>query len=203
MQKKRALLIFAIILVSIATFTATVVHALFFHPDPEALGPEPAVPKLQSAEVSVRDTTPPTRLVIPSIEVDAKVQHVGVNAKGNMATPSNFKDVAWYKNGPSPGENGNAVIAGHLDNGLGLPAVFWRLRELRPGNEISIEAEDGSVQRFVVTDVQSYQYKEVPTALIFNPTGPAGLTLITCDGTWIAREKTYDRRLVVSAVPAE
>lgn len=199
MRFSKTFFIFSIVLVAAAVFTATIVHALFYDPHPEVLGPEIAVPTAQQTQLETAMVQPPARLRIPSIEVDAAVQHVGVNAKGNMARPSNFKDVAWYKYGPSPRANGSAVIAGHLDNGLGLPAVFSRLREVRPGDAVIVEADDGTEQRFIVKNVQSYPYKEVPTSMVFSPNGPAGLNLITCDGNWIAKEKTYDKRLVVFA----
>ena len=114
-----------------------------------------------------------------------------------MGVPSNFSDVAWYKYGTVPGQIGSAVIDGHVDNGLGFLGVFKRLGELRRGDDVYVETEEGSRIHFVVTAVEHYPYKSVPTEFIFNRTGSAYLNLITCGGNWIKTEKTYDERIVV------
>lgn len=189
----------AIVVISGGMFATTFVRATLYNPDTEV----PVPPQAQVAEAQ-EITTPvpnPVRLRIPAIDIDAAVQHVGVNDKGNMANPSNFKDVGWYKYGPQPGANGSAVIAGHLDNGLGRAAIFKQLDELKAGDEIAVEAEDGSARRFKVTGSRTYSYTDVPVEVIFNPAGSARLNLITCAGNWIAKEKTYDERLVVFAEP--
>ena len=46
-----------------------------------------------------------------------------------MGTPSQASRVAWYQLGSSPGDVGDAVLAGHLDWTNG-PAVFWYLGKL-------------------------------------------------------------------------
>jgi hypothetical protein len=43
----------------------------------------------------------------------------------------------WYALGPRPGDPGSSVILGQVDSGRG-PAVFFRLRELRRGDEIKV-----------------------------------------------------------------
>ena len=81
----------------------------------------------------------PVRLKIPSIKVDAAVEHVGLTADGAMDVPKDYDNTAWYRLGPRPGEPGNAAIAGHVDsskkNGR---AVFWDLTKLKPGDEVFV-----------------------------------------------------------------
>src|SRR5580765_5535743 len=45
----------------------------------------------------------PARLVIPVIGVDAKVEARGLDSDRNLATASDYRDVAWYDLGPRPG----------------------------------------------------------------------------------------------------
>ena len=47
-----------------------------------------------------------------------------------------------FTGGPAPGETGPAVIAGHVDSRSG-PAVFYRLGDLRPGDDITVERTGG------------------------------------------------------------
>jgi len=135
-------------------------------------------------------------LVIPALDIKAKIEEVGVNAKGNMGVPSNYKNVAWYKQGPRPGESGNAVIAGHLDNSLGLPAVFMRLGELKVGDEVKV-AEGAKILTFKVVDKKVYPYDQAPLEEIFGSSSKSRLNLITCSGDWLKSTRTYEERLVV------
>jgi LPXTG-site transpeptidase (sortase) family protein len=180
-------------LIAVAVFSFAFTRLFLYLPDVEI----PAPP--EAAVVQADPTEKPVHLRIPILGVDAKVQHVGINDKGNMATPSNFEDVGWYKHGVVPGGRGSAVMAGHVDNGLGLPGVFTRLSELNPGDDIYVESEDGSIQHFVVESKRTYPYADAPVEVIFNQNGSTRLNLITCEGRWVDEDKTYDERLVVFA----
>ena len=140
----------------------------------------------------------PKTLLIPSIEVNAKIQYVGITRNGNMATPNNFSDVGWFKYGAIPGSIGSAVIAGHVNNGLSFPAVFKDLEDLNIGDDIYIDTNDGEVIYFKVIDKQTYDYKAIVEE-VFNQNNGAFLKLITCTGLWIPEHRTHDTRLVVVA----
>jgi LPXTG-site transpeptidase (sortase) family protein len=141
----------------------------------------------------------PEKLIIPSISINAKVQHVGLTATKAMGIPTNFTDVAWYKYGPVPGEKGSAVIDGHVDNGLGLNGVFKKLDQVKVGDDVSVVDEKGNTAHFKVISVDVYPYNNAPTEEIFGATDKKLLRLITCDGHWVKSAKTYDSRLVVTA----
>lgn len=145
------------------------------------------------------DPTLPDRLLIPSIGVDAHVQHVGLTATKNMGIPSNFIDVAWYKYGTVPGKKGSAVIDGHVDNALSLPGVFKDLDKAAKGDDVYVVDKNGTKLHFVIRDVQVYNYMDTPTQEIFHESNRTLLRLITCGGTWIKSQKTYDERVVVTA----
>jgi LPXTG-site transpeptidase (sortase) family protein len=109
------------------------------------------------------------------------------------------EEVAWYNLGPQPGEPGNAVIAGHLDDYRGRPAVFWRLDELQPGDEILVRFSDDHEVRFAVMTVEAHDADAAPMERIFGVDFERDLNLITCDGEWNAQSKLYEKRLVVYA----
>ena len=146
-----------------------------------------------------REKALPARLSIPSIGVDAKVQHVGINKKGNMATPTNFTDVGWYRYGTLPGRQGSAVIAGHVDNGFAMPGVFKNLNDVKKGDDIYLEAANGDMLHYVVTGFSTYDY-DAEAKEVFGQNDDRYLKLITCTGEWMPQHRTHDKRLVVTAL---
>lgn len=186
-----------VMIAAIFVFTSTAVRGFWYAPEEELPQPQAGAQAMQERRSSVQNDSTPYRLRIPRLRVDAHIQHVGLNKEGNMATPTNFRDAGWFKKGPIPGERGSAVIAGHVDNGLGLSGVFKHLSTLQEGDLIEVVSKDFTVQLFEVIDVRAYRYDEVPNDLIFNHSDGARLNLVTCEGDWIKSERTYDMRLVV------
>lgn len=141
----------------------------------------------------------PSRLRIPAIGVDAKVQSVGLawQGTGDMGIPTNFTDVGWYSGGVTPGAPGSAVIDGHLDGKDVREAVFYNLDKLKPGDLVEVEDRAGKVWQFRVVETKIYDYN-APTADIFlGDTSKSRLNLITCAGSWDKTQKLYDKRVVV------
>src|SRR3989304_367000 len=120
------------------------------------------------------------RLRIPKFGVDAPIVEVGLLDGGEMAAPKNGNEVVWYGGSPIPGNPGNALLAGHLD-WSGRGAVFWRLRELRSGDRVVVDAPNGGQLEFTVTDSILYPAKDAPMDEIA-ASGPAPvITMITCE----------------------
>ncbi len=140
---------------------------------------------------------PPVRLRIPSINVDAPVEHVGKTPSGAMDVPENVWHVAWYEPGTIPGNAGNAVLSGHLDNYRGEPTVFAYLYRLQPGDRVIVVDESEATREFEVTKVASYGWNDAPLLEVFGPEEEADLNLITCGGTWNEAAQNYSERLVV------
>lgn len=139
----------------------------------------------------------PIRLKIPAIAVDAAVESVGLTPDGAMDAPKEPADVAWFNQGPRPGKNGSAVIAGHFGWKDGIPAAFDKLSALQKGDKIYVEDEKGAVTTFVVRELRAYD-PNADAGNVFNSSdGKAHLNLITCEGLWDAGSKSYSKRLVV------
>jgi LPXTG-site transpeptidase (sortase) family protein len=141
----------------------------------------------------------PSRLIIPSIGVDAHIQSVGLywNGDGTMSIPTNFTDVGWYNGGPLPGAVGSAVIDGHLDGRNVKEAVFYNLGSLTPGALVEVVDNDGTVLQFEVVDVKTYDYNATTTDIFSSDTGESRLNLITCAGSWDKTQGLYNKRVVV------
>ncbi len=199
MYMKR-ILIAVITLGAVFVFAGAVGHALYYAPESEITIPAAVAASTPAAGVPISEQ--PARLQIPSLGIDTNIQYVGISKAGNMGVPNNFTDVAWYKYGTVPGQVGSAVIDGHVDNGLALAGVFKHLSDITVGADVYVITKEGTKLHFRVKDIQSYPYKAVPTTLLFNQKDAARLNLVTCAGSWVSGDKTYDQRLVVYTVLA-
>jgi len=134
--------------------------------------------------------------------ISGPVVPTGVDATtGELDLPPEAKVVAWYQYGPTPGAPGSAVLAGHVD-WHGVPGIFFRLRDLRAGDAVSVTMSDGSIQAWTVTGVTLIAKPELPVADVFARTGPPMLTLVTCGGSFDYATHHYRSNVVVTAVPA-
>lgn len=93
------------------------------------------------------------------------------------------------------------MIAGHVDSTTG-PAVFYRLRELRLGQPITVTRADGSMVAFAVTEVRQYAKDAFPTADVYGPVPEPELRLITCGGSFDRTRGSYRDNVVVFATLA-
>jgi sortase (surface protein transpeptidase) len=140
----------------------------------------------------------PVRVEIPSIGVRAPVIKLGLNPDRSLEVPQDFGDTGWWSGGSRPGERGPAVIVGHVDSKTG-PAVFYRLRELRRGDEIVVVGRDGSRARFSVEGSEQYPKDDFPTARVYGRTSGPTLRLITCGGDFDSSTGHYVDNTVVYA----
>lgn len=147
--------------------------------------------------------SPPTRLRIPAIGVDAPTGSVGVEDKNGVSTlevpPFDQPGLtAWYRLGPTPGENGNSVIVGHVDTKAG-PAVFYRLAELKAGDRLAVTRQDGTIAHFAIDKVVLYPNTSLPLGEIYGSSKTPGLRLITCGGAYDKATKSYEGNVVAYA----
>jgi sortase (surface protein transpeptidase) len=142
----------------------------------------------------------PVRVVIPAIDVDADLVALGINDDQSMEVP-NFGLAGWYEPGPRPGEPGPAVIAAHVDSVDG-PDVFFRLKDLTEGDEISVELADGSTEKFVVHRSEQQLKQQLPVERIWNDTDEVVLRLVTCGGEFDPNERSYTSNVIVYATSA-
>ena len=139
----------------------------------------------------------PTELRIPSLAIDTKVISVGVTEDGNMGVPESFLEAGWFDKGAKPGERGNAVIAAHVDNAKGEPAVFADISKISIGEIIEVADETGETLSYRVTKTKLFTHSEEDTSEVFGTSNKRNLNLITCDGEWNQELKTYEERFVV------
>jgi sortase (surface protein transpeptidase) len=159
-------------------------------------------------------------LQIPSLDVNAPVQGVGLTSENVMDSPKGpigdavWSTAFWYRGGGVPGDVGTATFAGHVNDPLGVPEIFANIEDLRIGDLIIIRdtRTDTDIQ-FAVDAVKVYSLLETsqPAVLtqIFGAGPVAGLgpqptldglsriTLITCAGEIV--DGAFDHYTVVYA----
>jgi sortase (surface protein transpeptidase) len=138
----------------------------------------------------------PVALQIPAIGVRTRLIRLGLTRQGRLQVPSSPSVAGWYTASPRPGEIGSSIIAGHIDSYRG-PGIFYRLRDLHPGNQIYVRQADGRFAVFRVTAVRQYPKAHFPTAAVYGPVPDAELHLITCGGTYDYTTHNYLSNIVV------
>lgn len=148
----------------------------------------------------VLDPSRPQRLEIPAIGVSAPVLEVGLAEDGSVDVPPlrQHNEAGWFEGGPTPGQFGPALIVGHADTRTG-PSIFHRLDEMRPGQEIRVDREDGSVAIFKVNSVETFDKGSLPAARVYGDYTRPSLRLMTCGGKWLGGEEGYEDNVVVFA----
>lgn len=141
----------------------------------------------------------PVRLEIADIGVDTALDSVGMAGDGTVEQPPGFARAAWYRPGPTPGQQGSAVILGHVDSYRG-PAVFLRLGQLRAGEDIHVTRADGSLAHFLVDRVRTVPKDHFPAQEVYGDHGDTELQLVTCGGQFDTTARSYLSNVIVNSV---
>jgi LPXTG-site transpeptidase (sortase) family protein len=203
----RAAIVGAVILV-IAGATMSVFALRGFSVPAGPVGPE-SLPKSVSTAVPTPTVGPqsaplarsaPVRIRIPAIAVNAPVIALGLNADGTIQVPplAEHNLTGWYKYGPTPGQQGPAVILGHVDSLTG-PSVFYRLKDLRKGDTVYITLADGQRPAFTVDGIQEAAKDDFPTSAVYGQVAYQGLRLITCGGPFDTASGHYVDNIIIYA----
>lgn len=163
----------------------------------------PEITEPEAEPVSVREVTEPFRLVIDGIDVDAPVITMGLEDGGIPEVPLNGQDVAWYDFSSLPGDGSNAVFAAHVTWG-GASAVFGNLKDLNPGDTISLISDDGREYTYEVFANFPVDPFDPESLKVMAPTATDTVTLITCGGSWLPDPSerfggNYSNRTIVQA----
>ncbi|GAA2595449.1 class F sortase [Actinomadura fulvescens] len=144
--------------------------------------------------------SPPERLQIPDLALDAPVMRVDRADDGTVQVPpfDRSEQAGWYQRGPAPGSRGSAVVLGHYDD-LDGSAVFYRLHELRPGAQIRVVRHDRSKAVFRVDAVEQIHKRDFPRNRVYGDVRYAGLRLVTCGGSYDKQDRSYRDNVIVYA----
>lgn len=141
----------------------------------------------------------PKKLKIPSIAVDTYIQKMGIDTQSRIAVPTNIHLSGWYQGSVLPGQDGIAVIVGHV-TGKYEDGIFKNISSLKKGDEITLEMGSGASIRYQVLNVIKVPEKNATNYLFSAEKGVAKqLNLITCGGEFDKVLNQYEDRIIVSS----
>lgn len=142
----------------------------------------------------------PRYISIPAISVSAIVKPTGVSADNQIMSPTNVYETGWYNGSTKPGQAGAMLVSGHVSSWQ-TSGVFYDLKLLQPGDQITIERGDGAKFIYTVSKSETYDAGNVDMEAAMSPIDPnkPGLNLITCAGKVIEGTNEFDKRIVVFA----
>ena len=147
------------------------------------------------------EAPPPRRVTVDRLGITSDLVGLKVQGDGTLQVPDDYDTAGWHRAGTAPGDVGPAVVVGHVDSHEG-PAVFYRLRELQPGDRVTIDRVDGSVVVFEVYGQETVPKDAFPTERVYGPTDGPELRLLTCGGRFDEQARRYTDNVVVYAKQA-
>ncbi|WP_236792498.1 class F sortase [Amycolatopsis sp. GM8] len=160
----------------------------------------PAAPLTPAPPPATPPVAAPTWVNLPSIGARSSLVPLGLNADRTVQVPPVDQPLqaGWYQYSPPPGQAGPAVILGHID-GNRQKGIFWRLHEMKTGDQVQVGQANGGTLTFTVTKVDQVAKKEFPTDAVYGNTADPELRLITCGGAFDAADRNYLDNIIVYA----
>jgi sortase A len=183
------------------TATATTILSVEALPTPNPLPTIPALPPMRTPEPA---SSPPTRIIIPSIGLDSKIMEVGwtiVEENGVQTLEWAVADyaVGFHRGSAYPGNPGNTVLSGH-HNIRGK--VFRYLVNVEPGDVVTLYVGDVPYyyrveSKQILPEKYASAKQRAQNAQYIGYFPDERLTMVTC---WPYTSNTH--RVIVIARPA-
>ena len=147
--------------------------------------------------------SPPVRIRIPAIRVDAPLMKIGLDADQHLQVPPESEPnlAGWYAEGAAPGSQGAAVIAGHVDTHQGK-AVFYDLGAMHKGETVQVLRADGRTAVFTIYGIEVYPKTVFPSSRVYADPPGAEIRVITCGGAFVKGSGYYGNVVVYGRLTA-
>jgi sortase (surface protein transpeptidase) len=156
--------------------------------------------KSSDSAVPTLAASTPTTVSVPSIGATSSLISLGLNADQSLQVPplSNPMQAGWFDKSPTPGSLGPAVILGHI-NGSGKPGIFYKLKDVKAGDQVMVARQDGQTAVFTVSHIDTVPKAAFPADQVYGDTPDSELRLITCGGVFDPSARSYEANVVVYA----
>ncbi len=120
----------------------------------------------------------PSKLDISSVGIDEPVAAMGLNSQGQIYPPK--RTTMWYTGSARPGEDGIAVIAGHVT--YDGPDTFYDLVDVHDGATVQLTCRSGKHLSLRVERTKSVRKTTLQTdQTVWGGSSTPVVVLITCD----------------------
>jgi len=123
-----------------------------------AAAPQPIAPAQVSAAAAVA-------IHVPRLGINQSLIQLHVQLDRTLSVPKSFSDIGWWAEGPQPGAPGAVIVGAHVSSKRG-PGVFFRLRDVRAGDVVSIDRADGTTAVFQVRGKASFPRDDYPDDIV-------------------------------------
>jgi len=191
--------VLAVILAGLAVIGGVALRSSMAVPAPPA-SPAASTSSAAPAPLAAASVADPVSVTVPAIDAHSSLISLGLNADHTVEVPSlaTPMQAGWYRGSSKPGAPGPAVLLGHVDS-HGHPGIFYRLKQVKVGDQIRVDRSDGSTVTFVVTRTATVPKSAFPTEEVYGPTPGPTLRLITCGGELDAAHHNYLSSVIVWA----
>lgn len=168
-------------------------------PSPLAPSPQTVPPARRAASVPVAQA--PAAATLPSGRT-VPIRAAGTTPAGLLDVPADIDVAGWWRGSSRIGDPfGSILVAAHVDSRTQGLGPFAELLRLTPGARVVLTSP-GLRQAFEVRSRRLVpQGSLVDDSWIFDVTGEARLTLVTCAPPYDSARGGYQNLAVVTAVP--
>jgi len=138
----------------------------------------------------------PVRVVIPAIDVDAKMVHVGLEPNGWMEVPPLRPSLPGTSSARPRAPTVRLWSPPTSDSKKG-PDVFFHLKKLETGDEVRVYGDDGDFATFVVDSKETTAKDELPVDRIWVDSYEPLIRLVTCGGEFDRSTGHYRSNVIV------
>lgn len=151
--------------------------------EPDQTPPPSATQNLPPSVALAMAPSAPVSLSIPTVNISSELMETGLREDNTLEVPPGDEGspASWYNGSATPGAIGVSVLLGHVSSFSDASGVFYDLRNLQSGDQVSVVRADGTTAVFEVYKNETYPKDEFPTKAIYFPVPGAEIRLITCD----------------------
>ncbi len=157
-------------------------------PAPPDVGAQPTPEPYDGEVVSMR---------LPSLEVEASIERIGLVEGRNQLDVPEWYNVGWYEIYDKPGFGTSSLFSAHKDYYPDKRGPFYALGNLRTGDQIIVEMDDGREYVYEVFLQRRYVASEFPVGDLIRshsakdptlrrPPDEEWIALYTCGGEFVA-----------------
>ena len=90
-------------------------------------------------------------------------RRASTSRKGELDASPNIRRTSWWSDGAAPGaKSGTVLIAGHADSANLGPGAFYRLKEARVGDRVTVTSRSGARRTYRVVSVRTMPKAQLP-----------------------------------------